>query len=247
MLLSSKAIVLKSFPYSNTSIISRLYTEDYGKVSVMAKGARRPKNPLASTLEPLNGIHVNYFSKESRGLQNLKEANSLYIVKNIREDMHSLTTGLTILDILDHTCIEQDPSPILYRLVTKCVNVLEENPGLYKEIFWFFMLQLAIRSGFKPNLDRCGGCLCTMSECVLDIHTGMLSCRNCISIGDNDLNPPQLQVLKKLIVTHINNLSNIELSDKLSNGITQFLLSFLKIHMQGMEKVKSLKIIDQLL
>ena len=47
-----KGIILKSIPYSESSIISRIYTPDLGKISTMALGAK--KNKKATVLEPMN-------------------------------------------------------------------------------------------------------------------------------------------------------------------------------------------------
>ena len=56
MLLSSKGLVLKVFPYSDTSIISNIFTDDYGKLTFIVKGIRKPKKPLLSILQPFNLI-----------------------------------------------------------------------------------------------------------------------------------------------------------------------------------------------
>ena len=58
MLISTKAIILKTIPYGDSSIICRLYTEDQGKITIMAKGAWRPKKITGPLLEPMNHIHL---------------------------------------------------------------------------------------------------------------------------------------------------------------------------------------------
>ena len=74
MLISTNAIVLKTTPYGDSSIISRLFTEDYGKVTVMAKGAWRPKKTTGPLLEPMNHIHLNYYHKNSREIHILRKS-----------------------------------------------------------------------------------------------------------------------------------------------------------------------------
>ena len=73
MLISTNAIILKTIPYGDSSIIFRIFTENHGKVSVIAKGARRPKKPLGLFLEPMNHIYLQYYYKNTREIQILKD------------------------------------------------------------------------------------------------------------------------------------------------------------------------------
>ena len=68
-MVATNAIVLKTIPYGDSSIISRLFTEDQGKITVMAKGAWRPKNTTGPLLEPMNHIRLQYYHKNNRDIQ----------------------------------------------------------------------------------------------------------------------------------------------------------------------------------
>ena len=60
------AIVLKRIPYSDSSLICRLFTKDKGKISILAKGAWRPKKSMGALLEPISHIHIQYYNKNNR-------------------------------------------------------------------------------------------------------------------------------------------------------------------------------------
>ena len=55
MLIKTNAIVLNRISYSETSLICRLFTQDEGKVSILAKGALRPKKTIGA-LNPKSAI-----------------------------------------------------------------------------------------------------------------------------------------------------------------------------------------------
>ena len=59
MIINTPAVVLKSFPYGETSIIARCYTKEQGKVSLIVKGARRKKSPLAAYFQPMNYLDIS--------------------------------------------------------------------------------------------------------------------------------------------------------------------------------------------
>ena len=61
MLIETNAIVLKRIAYSETSIICRMLTENFGKVSVLSKGAWRSKKAFGPILEPPNHVYIQYY------------------------------------------------------------------------------------------------------------------------------------------------------------------------------------------
>ncbi len=240
------AIVLQTLSYSNSSLIARLYTREQGQVSVMAKGARRAKNPTGALLEPLNILQVSYAFRENRNIQTLTEASMQQVFSRIRENMSKLTLSLTMAEILDKTSQNLDPNPILYRLITEVIRKMNEPEDIHWQLFWFFLMQMAIRSGFKPDVSRCSLCDTSLTEGILDTVTGMVGCTECLSDGDIPVNYRQLKTLRQLQKIHLADTYRIQTDPQDQKGITLFLLKFLQYHMDGIEKVKSLKMLDKL-
>ena len=65
MFISTDAIILKNTLYKETSIISRLFSKEQGKISVIFKGAKRSKNNVAGIVEPGNIISITYYNKSN--------------------------------------------------------------------------------------------------------------------------------------------------------------------------------------
>ena len=82
MIHSSQGIILKVFPYSNTSLICNVFTKEHGKLTFIAKGIRKPKNPLLSILQPFNLLEFQYYYKKNRSMQLIKEADILISLKH---------------------------------------------------------------------------------------------------------------------------------------------------------------------
>lgn len=245
MLIETNALVLKSFPYSDTSLLTRLYTEQQGKVTILAKGARRAKNNVVALLEPLNTIDVSYYYKDGRGIQILKEVSASVLISGIRENYEKLVLALAVLDIFDHTSHEHDPNPILFRLATRTIKEMENTVGSGVRLFWFFVLQLMIRTGFKPNFFHCGKCNKILETGILDRLSGAICCDRCLKSGDVKLGSVQLNYLRSMNECHIEDVDNLTIADEFSSGIFDFLLSFASFHLEGMGKVKSLKLIHK--
>ena len=89
MILSSQGVILKVFPYSNTSTICNVFTNDHGKLTFIAKGVRKPKNVYLSGEET-----VVYASKSCHWkLTSSTTMTFATTVKNIREDMEDMFSG----------------------------------------------------------------------------------------------------------------------------------------------------------
>src|SRR5262245_4333854 len=70
----SSAIVLRTVEFSETSLVVTLFTRDFGKVTALAKGARRPKGPFESALDLLAVVRIVFLRKSSDVLDLLTEA-----------------------------------------------------------------------------------------------------------------------------------------------------------------------------
>ena len=74
MISSTEAIVLNKKNFGDTSLICNLYSKDYGKIAIIAKGAKSLKNPLGAILQPMNYLDCVYYYKSKRSIQIIKEA-----------------------------------------------------------------------------------------------------------------------------------------------------------------------------
>ena len=67
-------VVLKAVEWSETSLIVTLFTKEFGKISAIAKGARRLKSPFESALDLLSLSSVVFLKKSGESLDLLTEA-----------------------------------------------------------------------------------------------------------------------------------------------------------------------------
>ena len=158
MVITSDAITLRLIPYSETSLISRIYTKEHGKITLMAKGARRSKSSLSAILEPANLISATYFHKDSHNIQTIKEASFINNYSTMKSQLLTLNYGLSVVECLDKTNYESNPIPILFRLVKRVLEKLDNHETNKDNIFGFFLYQFAVRQGFKPEISTCSHC-----------------------------------------------------------------------------------------
>ena len=85
-IISTKAIVISTIKYSDTSLIVRLYTKEVGLVSYLLKGILKSKKGKLRTayFQPLTQLSIISSHQEKRNLQLLKEAQVIHVYESCR-------------------------------------------------------------------------------------------------------------------------------------------------------------------
>ena len=119
MVNQSEAIVLNQHKYGNSSLICNLFTSLYGKINIIAKGARTIKNPNSAILQPCHYIDAVYYFKSTRNIQTLKEASIISPFTNLNKDYDKMIYALTIMDIINKISSHENPCAIIFKLIKK--------------------------------------------------------------------------------------------------------------------------------
>ena len=248
MFINSSAVVLRTIPFSDTSLICRLFTKEKGKISIMAKGARRKKNPLSSILESGNIIHLQYIYKELRDIQILKEASIDFSTYSIRDNLEKLLTLYSMIEILDKTTHPLNEAPILFRLINRTLQELTKKEENSKILYNFYLLHLIIQNGFRPDLNHCYKCNKEFKDKYAALLNGELICHYC----NNDhffkkINIESLLFLKKLMYTNIEKIKHLNIEKINFISVSLFLEELIAFHMEGMTSVKSTSIMHKIM
>ena len=128
MIINTDAIVLKTFSYGETSLISRCFTKDKGKISFIIKGAKSKKNLVSPYFQPLSFINIIYKENEKRELQIVSKVSFVQIWTQISLSLRKMSLSQSILEISDFTLEKNDPYPDLFSILIK---TFQSKPFLY--------------------------------------------------------------------------------------------------------------------
>ena len=236
----SEALVLRSVNYSDSSLIVRLFSRDYGKISIMAKGARRSKHGTGALLQPPNHLALIYRHKDGRDLQTLISAEFAVRYPNLSADMAHSAAAMLAVEMLDRATDEDDPQPMLFRLIIALLVALNDQQSDPSLLMQFYQLHLARQLGFAPQLDTCIHCGRALVRAVVESVAGHLSCTACRPAGSRLLDQQTLAYLRKLEGTHIKQLAGPAGPGVASPAAGDYLLDHLFNHVDGMSRLKSL-------
>jgi DNA repair protein RecO (recombination protein O) len=151
------AIVLRTIEFSETSLIVTLLTRDFGRVSAMAKGARRPKGPFEGALDLLAVCRVVVIRKSTDTLDLLTEAKLHRRFRGAEKSLERLYAGYYVAEMLRLQTDEHDPHPDIYELAIQTLNQIDGTGDVASSIA-FFDAQSLRMFGHSPGTDRCTVC-----------------------------------------------------------------------------------------
>jgi DNA repair protein RecO (recombination protein O) len=182
MIVTSEAILLRSRKQGDSSRIVTLYTKDFGKLNVIAKGAREMRSPFASALQLFNHLSVVFYKKENRDLYLLSKAETITKMTGIQQSMEQLTAASKIVDLVQRAMHDEQPDAKLFELLLKALkHIAEDPPQLAVVVASYFFYHFAAHEGFAIQLrEELDG-----DRFILNIHTGEIFEAN-LSAGSVD-------------------------------------------------------------
>lgn len=153
----TEALVIRQVDYSETSKIVTFFTSEFGKVSAIAKGAKRLKGPFESAIDLLAVCKIVFIHKSSDHLDILTEAQMKKRFQPEGRELVRLYGGYYIAELLDKLTEEYDPHSELYETAIETLRKLEKEEEPQLAIIRF---ELAIlrEIGQLPILNRCVSC-----------------------------------------------------------------------------------------
>ncbi len=172
MIVRTEAIVLRGIDYGETSRIVTLFTREKGKITIMARGARRPKSRFGSTLEPLSYTEVVFYYKHNRSLQILSESGHVELFNRIGRSLTSITAGLRMLELIHALLQKEEQNTQVFRLMTDVLRRLNGDDIRRVNLLPYFQIRLAGILGFAPAVTREALDALTGNRGILTLDTG---------------------------------------------------------------------------
>src|SRR5436305_5136984 len=126
--LKTEAIVLRSIRYGEADRILHLYTPHHGRLSAIAKGARRSRSRFGARLEPF--VHVSLVLHTSRGdLHTVTGVDTVAFNPALRDHAATLDAAARACDAVARLFETPDPHPEVFQLLANQLSLLEVDPA----------------------------------------------------------------------------------------------------------------------
>lgn len=154
--LSSEAVILRTWPLREADLIVSFFARDYGRVKGIAKSALKSRKRFGGALEPMTLARAWFAERPRQELVRLDQLEILRSPLALPTDPARLAVLSFYAELLDEALPEHDPQDAVYRLL---VSVLEqttqERPWIPLTYFSLWMTRLM---GLLPDLAHCIVC-----------------------------------------------------------------------------------------
>jgi DNA repair protein RecO (recombination protein O) len=157
-LVTTDAIVLHAFDYSETSRILRLATRDAGVVSALARGARRSTKRFGSALDLFAEGTVELLVREQRDLHTLCAFDLTRSRPALATDLGRFAGASALAELVLRFATDEPQMPLFDALSRSLDELSLAEPDETREATLAGAWRLVGELGFAPSLDRCSAC-----------------------------------------------------------------------------------------
>ncbi|MBS9443328.1 DNA repair protein RecO [Photorhabdus heterorhabditis] len=158
-----RAFILHRRPYSETSLLLDLFTENEGRVSVLAKGARSRRSNLKGCLQPFTPLLIRWSGRG--GVKTLRDADPISLTLPLTGSV--LYSGLYVNELLSRVLEQGTAYPALFFDYLQCLQVLAASEYTPEQALRRFELALLANLGYGVDYLHCAG----SGESVTDTMT----------------------------------------------------------------------------
>jgi DNA repair protein RecO (recombination protein O) len=245
----TRAYVLKTLPYRESSGIFYLLTERQGIVHGIAKGIRKKKT-TASFLERGFLIETLIYFKPHRELHTLGDIHLVEYFPRMRGDLIKGAIRDAAFETILVNVASGFPCPELFSFMKEFCSALEKGQGRLISLLWQFYRGFSVIMGVGFGCQQCIECGRNLHDeggGYLVIEKGGFACEKCSTNKDQKNRIPEI-VLRFCQSSEMRSipLNQMELSDTEARRITRLFASYCQYHCHTCSDYKALDFLDSL-
>ena len=238
MLEKTKGIVLHQIKHTDSGIIAQIYTREFGRKSILIKGARsKKKGKQVIFFQPLFILDLEIYNKPTREIQILKEFSVSYTPTDLPFNVVKSSIALFLGEVLYATLKEESPQKDLFDFIEHSIIFFDKCTVGVANFHIFFLMGLTRFLGFEP------GPRFNEDDAFFDLINGIF-----VPIPPphgNYCNREISSILADFLSVSYDNLETIDLNGNKRNEVIETILKYYSIHLPGLKNINSLSILKE--
>ncbi|PSL45016.1 DNA replication and repair protein RecO [Salsuginibacillus halophilus] len=215
MLQKVEGVVIRTVDYGESHVIVTLLTKERGKIAVMARGAKKTKSTLASSVQLFaHGIYV-YKAGSGQGVHTLSQGDVIQSFPSIRKDLLLTAYASCAVELMDKATNDQERSGRWFELLSAVLERMnaEDPPDV---LLGYLELKMTVPAGIQPLLERCVNCSSQEGKFSFSVREAGFLCHRCIHIDPRryDISQASVRVLQQLMHVAPEQLGSISLKEE---------------------------------
>lgn len=227
--------VIRIVDYGDSDQIISVLTPDRGKLSFMAKGARKSSRRFGGAIDLLTQSEFVFYNRE--GLKSLNQATLVNAHTALQTDYDRLTTALRCARTINRLLEDDQEAMTVFELFERLLDVLskETSPETLSVYELAFKLKLMLRLGWAPILDVCANCGKDPQKCRFSMTMGGVLCEDCHRGDRSDeipLSPGAARSLHMALKLPFEKITRLKLSKGAVETGTRLVDGFIAHHLR---------------
>lgn len=240
MLHTTRGIVFHLIKYSESSVIAKIYTEQFGLQSYLIKGIHGKKAKIKpGLLQHLSLLEMEVYNKEKKSLQNIKELKSAYSFSSVPFNMVKSSILVFLNEVLLKAVKEEESNPELFNFLFNGIQVLDMTEELNSSFHLHFLIQLSRYLGFFPNNNF------TVKKNVFDLMEGEFC--NATDLTEYFAPLPFSQYISDLQNAQFEMNTNFSFPANHRSQLMEIILKYYQLHIPAFGELKSHKVLKEVL
>ena len=236
MQVQTKAIVLSSLKYGDTSLIVRAYTASDGLKAYLLKGvlASRKGKLKTAYFQPLSQLDIVAVHKNKGTLEQIREARVDFPYATLQTDITKNAITMFLAEMLSNSIKEEQADPALFSYLQTALQWLDTHDQI-ANFHLYFLLSLTRFMGCYPDLTD------KDSE-YFDLSEGQFTNT---PVGKKVISGDELHQFKKLLGTNFDVVHKIKMSKVQRQLMLQIIVEYFELHLHGFRKPRSLAVLNE--
>lgn len=239
----TRAIVLQSIKYGDSSLVVKMLTEELGLQSYMVKGVYGKKSKMKSALFQ-NMTLLNIVAESSNSsLGFIKEISLSHCYQSATTNIKKSTIMIFVSELLSKSIAETESDEALFNFIYNSMLWLDDATSDYANFPVVFAIQLSKYLGFFPNLDTYSEELC------FDLLDGNFKkWSNDIYQIDNELSKMFLLICQQSFLNNtLTDSENLRICDLNSRRkLLDAVVTYYKLHADNVRDIKSIDVLREI-
>jgi DNA repair protein RecO (recombination protein O) len=238
MLCKSRAIVLKTVDYSETSLVVKAYTDQFGLKSFLVRSVRKKHARNSPNLfQPLSLLEVVYNEKEGSGLIIPKEISAYHPFSTIPFDVYKSSVVIFMNELIYRSVHEEEANADFFRFLEKSLIYIDTTSDKVSNVHLIFALHLTRFLGFFPFGNF------SPEKPFFLLRDGVFS--KYPSGDELSLNQQESELFGDLLNLDIENSHSIDISASERKRLLEIIILYYQLHLIGFGEIKSLEVLNQ--
>ena len=240
MLHKTSGIILHTTHYSETQLIAKIYTRQFGLQSYIISGVRSKKSKTKATqFQPLALVDLVVSHSEKGGLQRISEINNHHPFGSIPFTIIKSSIVLFLNEVLYKSINESHPDEDLFDFIQSSLLILDLKTENCSNFHIFFIIQLSKYLGFYPEGNF------SQQNSLFDLKEGGFI--NKIPNHPYYMNVQQSELLNTFINGGYDTIQTIKSDNAQRKQLLQSLILFYQFHIVTFREIKSIAVLEEVI